>query len=196
MPSRRGYWLEPSGDPVPYSEAISTWADHAHDILMGVARRYHAIITYKELAETVQERSGIRTTALLHNWIGAMLSVVVHEGHRRGEPPLTALVVHVDDGMVGTGYAEVLQVAGEPPLHDDMERERHAAASRLRCYRRFARDLPADGGAPALAPRLDSAVRRRRERLSPTAKAAVCPRCFIQMPATNVCDECGYDLPA
>ncbi|TJZ99792.1 hypothetical protein FCI23_44375 [Actinacidiphila oryziradicis] len=55
--------------------------------------------------------------------------------YRRGEPPLTALAVHTDDGMVAEGYKEVLKVAGEPPLDDVLERELHAARARLACYR-------------------------------------------------------------
>ncbi|MFJ9709255.1 hypothetical protein [Streptomyces sp. NPDC101234] len=147
------------------------------------------MITYKELAEKIQDRTGFRTKVRLHHWIGATLGRVVHEAHRRGDPPLTALVVHSDDGMVGTGYREVLEVAGEPPVEDVLEREQHAADARLACYRRFGATLPPDGGVPALAPRYQAAIERRRERIEKSLR--VCDRCFVQLPATGVCDSCG-----
>lgn len=122
--------------PTP-QEIRDAWATEAYTILVGVAGTYHAVITYKELAEKIQDRTGFRTKVRLHHWIGATLGRVVREAHRRGDPPLTALVVHSDDGMVGTGYREVLEVAGEPPVEDVLEREQHAADARLACYRRF-----------------------------------------------------------
>lgn len=186
--SQPGYWRVSDGAPVTAAEAREIWAREAYPVLVGLARTYHAVITYKELAEKIQESTGIRTRALLHNWIGTVLSMVVREGHRRGDPPLTALVVHTDDGMVGAGYKEVLEVAGEPPAADDLARELHAARSRLECYRRFGAILPPDGGVPALAPRHQAAVERQRvrtERPSP-----VCPRCSMQLPSTGACDSC------
>ncbi|MFC1406979.1 MULTISPECIES: hypothetical protein [Streptacidiphilus] len=148
------------------------------------------MITYKELAEGVQEASGIRTSALLHNWVGGVLGRVVREAHHRGDPPMTALVVHTDDGMVGDGYKEVLAVAGEPPVEDFLEREHHAARSRLACYQRFGATLPATGGVPALAPKLEATIARQRSR-EPVRPPRVCPSCFIQLPSTGACDSCG-----
>ncbi|WP_208113008.1 hypothetical protein [Actinorugispora endophytica] len=170
---KRGHWRESDGSPMKTADARDIWAEEAYSLLVDVARTYHAVITYKELAEKVQKTSGIRTSALLRNWIGAVLGVVVREAHRRGDPPLTALVVHSDDGMVGEGYKEVLWVAGEPPLEDVFEREHHAAEARLACYRRFGATLPPDGGTAALAPRLQATVERRR-RAGPRA-AGRCP---------------------
>ncbi|WP_433281144.1 hypothetical protein [Micromonospora sp. CA-244673] len=189
MIQQRGYWRE-SGESVGAEEAWDIWGRHAYDILVGVARRYHAVITYKELGDQVQARSGIRTSALLHNWVGSVLGRVVHEAHRRGDPPLTALVVHTDDGKVGVGYKEVLQVAGEPPVEDEMDRERHAADARLSCYRTFnAAGLPPDGGSPALAPTLEAAVKRRRA-LAPKPRQPTCPTCGVQLPVSGDCDSC------
>lgn len=186
---RRGYWRE-SGETVSAEDAWGIWARHAYDLLVEVARRYHAVITYGEVGTAVQDRSGIRTSALLHNWIGPVLGRVVRRAHMQGDPPLTALVVHKDDGKVGTGYAEVLQVAGQPPVEDEMERERHAAAARLDCYRYFeAAGLPEDGGQPALAPVLEAAV-RRRGRNAPQPRRPTCARCGIQLPVSAICDYC------
>lgn len=186
--SQHGYWRVSDNTPVTAAEARERWARAAYPVLLDVARTYHAVITYKELAEKIQESTGIRTRTLLQNWIGTVLSKVVREAHRRGDPPLTSLVVHTDDGMVGEGYKEVLEVAGEPPVDDVMERELHAARSRLECYRRFCPTLPPDGGVPALAPRHQAAVDRRRER--PARPPRFCSRCFMQLPSTGVCDSC------
>lgn len=156
---------------------------------LNARRARQFLLTYKELGQEIQERSGIRTKALLHNWIGSVLGKVVREAHRRGDPPLTALVVHSDDGMVGEGYKEVLQVAGQPPVHEVLEREQHAAAARLDCYRRFSANLPSDGGVPALAPKHQAAIDRRRVHIA--EPPPVCARCFVQLPATRVCDSCS-----
>jgi hypothetical protein len=175
------------------ADARAAWATEAYRVLVGVAGTYHAVITYKELAEEVQGASGMRTSALLHNWIGGVLGRVVREAHRRGDPPLTALVVHSDDGKVGEGYKEVLEVAGEPPVEDVLERELHAARSRLACYQRFGATLPATGGVPALAPKLEATIARQRSRES-VIQPRVCPTCFIQLPSTGTCDSCGASV--
>lgn len=106
-----------------------------------------------------------------------------------GDPPLTSLVVHAHDGKVGDGYKAVLEIVGGPPIADELARERHAAEARLTCYRRFSTDLPADGGTPALSPKLQAAVERSRQ--PERAPRASCPRCHLQLPATGVCDSCG-----
>ncbi|MCX5351245.1 hypothetical protein OG901_26405 [Streptomyces mirabilis] len=178
-----------AGGALAGQEAREAWATAAYDVLVDVARRYHAVITYKELAEEIQVRTGIRTKALLHNWIGSVLGRVVREASGRGDPPLTALVVHSDDGMVGSGYKEVLEAACEPPIDDVLEREQHAAEARLACYRQFGAALPPDGGVPALAPKYRAAMERRLARTEKPVQ--VCSKCFVQLPATGVCDSCG-----
>ena len=189
MSTPTGYYRVSDGQRMKAGDAWDLWAQHAHQILVRTARSYHAVITYGELAAEVQEGSGVRTAANQRNWIGKVLARVVRAAHDRSEPPLTALVVHAGDGMVGEGYKEVLEVAGQPPVEDSMQREEHAALARLECYRRFGAQLPPDGGVPALAPKLRAAVQRRRAR-NP-APPAVCPTCRVQLPGTGVCDECG-----
>jgi hypothetical protein len=169
-------------------DAREKWAEEAYAVLVDVARTYHAVITYKELGKEVQERSGIRTRALLHNWIGPVLGKVVREAHRRGDPPLTALVVHSDDGMVGSGYKEVLEVAGQAPVHEVREREQHAAAARLECYKRFGATLPPGGGVAALAPSYQATIERQRARIA--EPPPVCAGCFVELPTTGICDSC------
>jgi hypothetical protein len=187
---RRGYWRESDGSALTAHEAYEIWANEAYQVLCDVARTYHAVLTYGELAEEIQKVSGVRTSVPFRHWIGQVLLRVVHRAHRRGDPPLTALVVHSTDGKVGEGYKAVLEAAGEPPVEDDLEREHHAASARLDCYRSFGAVLPPDGGAPALAPRLQATIARRRTQGG--ASPPSCPNCFIQLPATGICDSCGY----
>lgn len=169
-----------------------TWASAAYDILVEVAGRYHGVIEYGELGEAVQERTGVTTRSAIRNWIGGVLELVVQRCHRDGLPALTALVVRKDSGMVGDGYDAVLRIEGIAPHDDVMEREEHAARARLECYRwAGAPDLPADGGEPALAPKLAQKVQRRRRAERSERAAQVCPVCFMAIPATGVCDNCG-----
>jgi hypothetical protein len=189
-----GYWREPDGSAVSAAQAQIVWTRAAYPALMEVARRYHAVVTYAELAERVQQASGVRTRIDQRHWLGKVLALVVREAHRRGDPPLTALVVHAADGRVGSAYQDVLAVAGQPALADEMDREQHAAAARLACYRHFGADLPADGGIPALAPRLRASVARKAAATAVPRPPAICPTCFLELPATRVCDSCGATI--
>lgn len=146
------------------------WAAAVYDLLVEVASCYHAVIEYSELGEEVQRRTGVTTGMAIRNWIGGVLELVAQRCHREGIPALTALVVRKDSGMVGDGYDAVLKIEGIAPHQDVIEREEHAARARLECYRwARASDLPADGGQPALAPKLaakstDSAKHRHPAR--------------------------------
>ena len=128
------------------------WVKHAYEILVETAGRYNAVITYSELAEEVQRRSSLFTSSQMRNWIGALLADLVKVNHARDEPALTALVVRKDDGQVGAGYDEVLRASGHPAIADPLEREMHAAAARLECYRHWGADVPA-GAQPTLTTR-------------------------------------------
>ncbi|WP_200207446.1 hypothetical protein [Micromonospora coerulea] len=183
---RRGYWRE-GGERITAQEAWDIWARHAYDVLVDVAGTYHATITYGELRDRLFAASGVRTSALLQNWIGEVLNRVIQESRRRADPPLSSLVVRLDDGMVGEGYDEVIRLVGEPAAKDEMAREEHAAGSRLSCYRKFGA-LPPDGGVPALAPRLQALVRRRSQMSQP--RPPICPTCFVQLPLSGICDSC------
>ncbi len=165
---------------------MAAWVPIAHEILLATAKRYHSVITYGELSEEVQERSGIRTRMLLANWIGKLLENVAIEAKHRSEPPLTSLCVH-QDGSIGEGYARAPKsVPG--PIGDDIEAA--AADHRLLCYRAYAVDLPGDGGVAALT----AQVVARRARVAPRdpSPPAACPNCRMTVPATGVCDECGW----
>jgi hypothetical protein len=111
----RGYWRESDGESLTPEEAYDIWARYAYDILIGVARSYHAVIEYGALAEEAQAASGVRTSVHFRHWIGKVLRRLVDRCHDEGVPPLTALVVHSTDGKVGYGYWAVLEVAGNLP---------------------------------------------------------------------------------
>ena len=85
-------------------EARTAWALAARDGLLDVARRYHSVITYKELAALVQWRTRIRTTQLIQHWIGDVLTRVAVDCAARDEPNLSSLCVNAE-GSVGDGYA-------------------------------------------------------------------------------------------
>lgn len=180
---------------VGVKEGSQAWAGAAAEVLVEVAGHYRGLITYADLAEQVQARTGLRTRASYRSWIGGLLATVVARCHAQGLPPLTSLVVHRVDGQASADEATV-----------------HA---RLTCYCRFADDVPAEVlAAAAAAARAkeeaaraeqeakDAARRRRstartprqpRERRSPAAEEAprICPTCFVQLPASGICDECG-----
>ena len=168
------------------------WAKAAYEVLAETASRYNAVITYSELAEEVQRRSSFHSKSQMRNWIGALLADLAKVNQVRGEPPLTALVVRKDDGQVGAGYDEVLRLAGESPITDPLERETHAAAARLECYRHWGADVPADAE-PTLSARA-RVVRARtpvvRKVHVEARRGAVCPTCFMEMPLSGPCPNC------
>jgi hypothetical protein len=178
------------------------WAKHAYDVLVETAGRYNAVITHGELAEEVQRRSNLWTKASPGSWVGALLVDLAKVSHLRGEPALASLVVRKQDGQVGAGYDEVLRSIGERPIEDPMERERHAAAARLECYRHWGADVP-EGATPMLPGRAREGTRERSSRPAgsrsgqSTSRASaeprrgtVCPTCFMEMPVAGPCPNC------
>ncbi|GAA6525522.1 hypothetical protein [Intrasporangium sp. DVR] len=183
------------------------WIKHAYDVLVETAGQHNAVITYGELAEEVQRRSGLRTTAAMRTWVGELLKMVAQANHLRGEPALTALVVHKQDGQVGAGYDEVLRLEGAA-VSDPHERELHAASARLQCYRHWCDDVPADAEPTLATPRrpagtTTSGSRPPAGRATVTARSAprsrsheerrggVCPTCFMEMPVAGPCPNCS-----
>lgn len=167
-----------------------TWAETSYEILVGVAGRYQAVIEYTQLGEEIQQRSGVETRSAVRTWIPGVLELVTNRCISEGIPPLASLVVRKDTGMVGDGYDAVLKALGADPIDDPMQRERHAAQSRLECYQwANAEDLPADGGRAALAPKFAASTARKAKANPPAAK--VCPTCNMALLPTGVCDSCG-----
>ncbi|WP_147915445.1 hypothetical protein [Ruania zhangjianzhongii] len=177
---------------VGVNEGSKAWAEEAVEVLTEVAGHYLGIITYAELAEEVQARTRLRTRAPFRNWIGGVLATVVSRCHALGLPPLTSLVVH---GRGKDGGTE------EGTVH-----------ARFTCYRRFADDIPAEVLAAAAAAdrakaeeaaastrasraksRASARTRAPRERRQKATEEApkICPSCFVQLPGSGICDDCG-----
>jgi hypothetical protein len=183
MAAAPGTWREIDGSPVLWPEAKTAWASVAHPLLTQIAGEYGAWVTYKDLAERIQQTTGIRTRSLLQNWIGEVLGEVARQCVENGEPSLTSLVVHADQ-TIGEGYVYALEEFGRG-VPDDLERA--AAEDRFACYRHFGAEIPPDG-----RPMLTPLVRKGRRRLSSTlSPPATCPTCHLQLPRTGVCDRCG-----
>lgn len=165
-------------------EAQLAWAGAARELLIGAARRYHSVISSKDLAAGVQERTEITSTQRPHQWIGDVLALVATECARRGEPNLSALCVNAEGG-VGDGYsATVADAAPDDP-------DGHAAIERLACYSHFdAPNLPADGGVAILTPKLSASRSRLRKATLAARPVESCPRCYMVLPAEGPCNNC------
>lgn len=170
-------------------EGSDAWARAAFDELVRTASRFNGLIVYSDLAQRVQDETGLYTRADQRNWIGGVLSRVVHRCHDERLPALTALVVHKHDGQVGVGYDEVLTTAGIKPIHDQLEREQHAAAARLECYRWWCSNVPADAK-PALSPKMEAKATRHRRHQRAQERRPSCPRCFTEMTGDGFCLQC------
>jgi len=192
-----GTWRETSD--VGPEATREEWAAAARETLLECARRYRSTITPKDLAIEVQRRSGIRTRQLFHHWLGEVLGLVALESARRDEPLLVSLCVD-EAGRVGDGYAvAVLAAYGDRPETPNA----HAAKEQLECYRFFeAVGLPADGGtvAPPTKVIAEPRTRKTAARKAPAVKRPtkpadlpreICPTCFMAVPRSGVCDNCG-----
>ncbi len=166
------------------------WADAAYEILVGVAGQYHGVVEHTRLGQEIQERSGVTTRRVVRSWLGGTLGLVADRCVAEGTPPLTSLVVRKDTGGVGDAYDVALVALGADPIEDTMQREKHAAQSRLECYQwANAAGLPADGGRAALTPKLAAAAARLAKANRPAPK--VCVTCNMVLLPTGLCDYCG-----
>ncbi|WP_281873128.1 hypothetical protein [Brachybacterium paraconglomeratum] len=184
MLSEHGTYFEADGAKAQFADALAAWVPIAHEVLVQTAGNYNRTTTYKELTDVVQELSGIRTKMLIGNWSGKLLEKVAVRAAEASEPPLTSLCVH-QDGTIGDGYSRAPKsVSSDPGTNvEDL-----AAQHRLLCYRRYADDLPADGGAPTLTAQVIEA--RSRHGKTGAKPRAICPVHFMELPATGVCAEC------
>lgn len=114
-PPTPGTWRVSDNSAVAFDLATEAWSLAAREILIRTAKRYHAYITHEELADDVQQSTGIRTRSLKKDWMVAVLDKVADDCHLRGEPALTALCVRKDETM-GTAYRHVLEIAGTKSL--------------------------------------------------------------------------------
>lgn len=163
------------------------WPAAARPVLLDIARRYHAVITYGEIGREVQHVTGIRTRQQIHHWINWVLLRIAQDCDDRGEPNLSALVVD-RTASAGPGYAKAAAAAATTAPGDNDD---HAGHERVACYRYFkAPDVPADGGRPALTPQLQRQLDRARRAMSQRTEP-LCLTCFVILPASGQCDSCG-----
>lgn len=187
-----GAWRSEDGTAVAFRDAAVAWAMAAHEVLAETATEYGYFVTVQELAERVQEMSGVRTDAPTRTWMDAILRKVARRCHNAGEPPLTALCVK-RNLKVSDSYKYVLELAALPVPADI---ETHAAYARWACYAAHGADVPADGGTPPLISRSGSAKRSsgsvgtRPVPPKTESRTVVCKSCFIQLPATGICEHC------
>ncbi len=214
---RKGFWYEPAGTGTSEAIALETWARVAHPILEETAQGYHGVISEADLVERLKAESGINTARPHDRWLLKVLAPLARVHHHDGYPALTALVVD-ERGWVGERYDDLLRAQEASPVGDPVAREKHAARARLACYQ-WAGSAPEDGGVPAevpmsggrraprptstrtsstraSAPRTPRAPREPKAPAPPKRVAAsdrpvtVCPRCFMAVPATGLCDNC------
>lgn len=166
---------------------MKSWTPLAYELLRDTAGSYGGVVTYLELSDHVQTKSGQRTTMLLMNWIGPMLDLIAKQAHRDDDAPLAALCVRAD-GTIGDGYLKSI-VATTGGVVEDLQWR--AAEDRLACYSKYASDLPAGGGEPQLTKQA-RAQKERVPRKPVTEKAAgeVCPTCFMEKSLTGACNNC------
>ncbi|MFC9433810.1 hypothetical protein [Nocardia sp. NPDC057030] len=190
VPTTAGAWRAGDGTAVTLREATVAWALAAHAELSEIATGYGHFITVGELAERVQEVSGVHTGAPTRAWMDAILRKIARRCHKAGEPPLTALCVRQNHTVDDT-YKYVLELAGLP-IPDDLEL--HAAYARWQCYEFYGAAMPADMAVPPLTPkvagrRAPSTTSQVEIKPQPT-RPAVCAQCFIQLPANGTCEYC------
>jgi hypothetical protein len=164
----------------------TAWALAARDVLVETAQNYHSVITSKDLAAQVMERSNIHTSRPTHYWIGDVLGRVSADCAERDEPLLSALCVNAE-GSVGKAYEGVVVAARGSQTGDADD---HASTERLECYRHFGADMPKGGGVRALTPRLSASRSRERRARAAEKMPPLCPTCHTAVPSTGICDYC------
>ena len=120
-----------------------------------------------------------------------MLCRVAHDNHARSEPALTALVVHKADGIVGVRVRR-----GPHPRRRRTDRGPGRARearpeARLECYRWAGATMPASGGRAAVSPRFEQIQARLRKERRAAEQPTICTSCYMAIPPTGVCDNCG-----
>lgn len=168
-----GIWQETDHRPVTASEATLEWTLRAHEILVEVAGRWNRSIAYDDLAAEVQRRTGIRTDMDAEDWLDDVLKEINTRCVEAGKPKLIALV-----DMPGVT-------------------SREASAARLSCYEAYGARKPREKAATTRT--AGARTRRETEPRKAPAKRAVkpqdrvrplCPRCFVELPSTGICDSC------
>lgn len=208
-------WTEASA--IGIEAAHATWALAARMRLEEAAGDYHGTVGAAELADDVQRRSRIRTRQPHRHWLNDVLYRTMVDNDERGEPFLAALCVDAT-GRVGSGYAgcvehlrgvrvadadeqaaserlscyrwfgaELPPGGGEPgPLPQPFSVPEVRVAGAARTTGRAPRRTRSTVAGPASA-----AVPARAGRVAKTdVMPAVCPRCFLALPVSGLCDNC------
>ncbi|MGQ0467666.1 MAG: hypothetical protein ACT4QG_20405 [Sporichthyaceae bacterium] len=197
------------GTAVWFNTALDAWIPLAYDELLAVASTYRKVIVHEDLAEHVQELSGIATRVEVGTWIPKLLEGVAILAKAQGDPPLTALCVRAN-GTVAPGYAKLPKSVPD----DAGDAEANAAKHRWLCYQRYAKDLPEDGGRPgpafakqrvarasssgSVTPRTTTPRAPRSSSAKPAVvapepvRAPICPVHFQVLPPSGRCDLCDY----
>lgn len=202
--ARIGIWHENDPDfAVDIRAALEAWAEAAVPVLEEVATEPYGFVTVEDFAGRVQERTGFHTELDLVTWTNQVLEIVRRDT-LPALPPLTSLVVEAGTGEVGAQYRNADHAPGSMDGKSLME---VASQDRLRCYQ-AAGVLP-EGARPKVTPLFKlatftaaidgapvKAARGRRARAAKPVAAvaptpAVCPKCFMQLPVSGVCDNCG-----
>lgn len=179
-----GIFRQDDGTPIPFPDAKYEWAHAGYDMLVGIARTPDGLVTYAEIADTVQEATGIRTRQPMHDWIHTPLTLVAEMCVRNGEPQLTGLVVAEDTLEVGDSFAASYAIAGQP-LPKNLQRA--AAATRIACYDHFSRREAVGWDKAKLTWRIGVAR-------SPVQRSAPEPKPRTERPQTKVCTQCHLEL--
>jgi hypothetical protein len=188
-----GTYRVSDGSPIEFLAARTAWVKAARPILGNVARHYNTTITYQELAEEAQEKSGIRTGMPMRHWIGPVLYEVAQDCYHRHEPILTSLCVH-SDGTIGDGFAQAIKKTyGEEIGEHDIEYR--AAQERFDCYKHCGAAMPLDGGRPTFTKQVAEQRARAQLRKAPPPRPAVCPNCHLVLPLAGHCNNCGWVKP-
>ena len=168
-------------------ESRRVWAEAGREVLVEAAKSYRSVVTSKDLAAAVMDRTGIRTKQQGHYWIGDVLSRISAQNAEADEPLLASLCVNAQ-GAVASGYAAAVTAArGTAPKDADD----HAAQERLACHVHFGAVLPPNGGTASLTPRLAQSRSRLRRTTMAERPPTICPTCTMVIPPTGVCDNCG-----
>lgn len=173
------------GTELTPAEATAAWAEAAHPVLAAVAGKYNSTITHKDLAQATIAAAGVETKSLVQSWIGPVLAQVARGCKDMGQPVLTSLCVR-SDGSPSAAYGDSIIETYGGELPDDLDL--HAAEERLRCYKFFGANIPADGGRPTLTPQV--AARRRKAEAAAIANRPrfICPNCHLEIPLSGHCD--------
>jgi len=158
--------------PMTWGDAMRAWAPIAQRVLYETSVSDRATITLEELAEIVQEESGVRTKEAVSTWITRLTDRVT-----AADPDIPIPV---------------------PPAPTKARATRAAAPKRAKpatgaTPTAAASSATITGSTPAVpatsaAPKATAAPKRPR---GAEPEVTICPTCFMALPASGICDNCS-----